>query len=118
MNKEQLLDTIKNHEEDFYPNDRKDNFHTLKLMRKDEDEDEWYSEYSSENIYVLRDEDEIYWVKMQREEFNKILEYINDEDEFKFGYEEGNDNYADEYDAEIVSVTPRYIYFELEASDD
>lgn len=117
MTKQQLLDYINKHEEEFYPDDKRDNFHMLKLMYKDEDE--WYSEYCSENIYVLRDENEIYWVKMQREEFNKMLEYINnEEEEFKFGYEEGNDNYADEYDAEIVSVTPRYIYFQLEPSDD
>lgn len=120
MTKHDLKKLIENLKEDYYPDDRKDNFNVLKIIYKEEDEDEYPTTLvSSENIYVCRWEKEIYWIKMQRKEFEEMIKHIKDED-IDFAYEEGNNGYADEYSAELVSVTPNYVYFTLEGmeSDD
>jgi hypothetical protein len=115
MTKKELKQVIKKCEEKYYPPDRKDQFTSLRCMYKDEDGEIEYI-YSTENLYVCRDQDEIYWVRMKRKEFDEMVKSIKKED-VEFNYEEGNDGYADEYIADIVSVTPKYVYFTLERID-
>ena len=86
------------------------------LMYKNED-DEFECINSSENIYVARDNNEIYWVRLKRADFDEMVEEVADEDDVLFEYEEGNDGYADQYDAELVSVTPSYVYFTVDEKE-
>ena len=65
MKLEELREQIDALKENFYINDKRDNFHMLKIMYYDEDEENYTTLVGSENIYVMRDGHEIYWIKIR-----------------------------------------------------
>ena len=115
MKLEDLKKLMENCKEDYYENDKKDNFHILRIVYRDENDEEGMippSIAGTENLYIVKDDRNIYWIRTTRSEFEKMLECIEDED-IDFTYEEGNNGYADYYHLTLVSVTDNYVYFEI-----
>ena len=83
MKLEDLKKLMENCKEDYYENDKKDNFHILRIVYRDENDEEGMippSIAGTENLYVMKDDRNIYWIRTTRSEFEKMLECIEDED--------------------------------------
>lgn len=116
--KQQLIDC----REDFYENDKKDCYEALEIReyfeKDDEDnidsEDMYDDAWSISDIIVAKanDENELYWVKIKKDDFDKWMRQAKNKSSFKFFYTQGNNSYGDSLELKIVSVNDCYIYFE------
>lgn len=111
---------------DDFPPDKLDNYECFCIeyaYRPDEEEDaedmEWNTEFCFHPAYVSKDDHEIFWIKVTREEYDKAMTKITEEDNeelvYRFYYIDGGSDgsYIDCY-MKPTAANERYVYFKPE----
>lgn len=105
--------------EDIFMPDRKDWQEQLQVLTYDDDEeDNDYYDYTTD-IFICKEGEntwvpKIYWVKVKRQVFDSLVEGLEEDNNFIFQLEWGNDSGLESVKLEIRSVTKYFVYLSPE----
>ena len=115
MTLKDLKQELKQKTEDVFMPDRKDWIEQLQVLTytDNEEDNEYYD--GTTDIFICKEEKgtwipTIHWIKVKREVFDSLVEGLQEENNFFFALEIGNDSSLEYIKLEIKSVTEYYVY--------